>query len=252
MYLLKIVWAIPFVILIFLIAFIFAIIPVWIMRLMGLRKASDRFAYFAATLVCDCFLFLFGCRVHIDGDIHALREMCNSGKKVCIIANHTSMLDIPVVYGAMCIKCGFITKSEYKYVPILNLCCTSLYCVFINRNNPKKGIQSIKEGAALIKQGHPMLIFPEGSRSKDGKIHEFMHGSFRLATLSGSAVVPVVIKGARRALENRKGPFSGSDCYVKIGEFTETAGLDRFQSAAMIESVESYIKREYDSMKGEV
>lgn len=252
MYLLKVIWAIPIVIAVIIISFLFGFLPALLLRALGAKKLSDDIVYFHASYISDIALFMFGCRVHIEGDIKGLRKLARSGKKVCYIANHTSMLDILIVSGALCLPCGFITKQSFKYFPVFNLICFAMYCVFIDRKNTKRGVQAIKAGVENIKSGHPMLIFPEGRRSKTGEIKPFLRGAFRLATMSGATLVPIVIKGARRALEDKRHPFSGSECYVRIGNYYETEGLDRFQSSEMIDQVESYIKSEYDAMKGEI
>ncbi|MCR5761153.1 MAG: 1-acyl-sn-glycerol-3-phosphate acyltransferase [Sphaerochaetaceae bacterium] len=252
MYLLKIIWAIPIVVLVFAVSFVFGFLPAIILRALGAKKLSDDIVHFHGSYISDIAMLLFGCRVHIEGDIQGLRKLTNSGKRVCLVANHTSMLDIPIVMGPMCIPCGFITKQSFKYFPVFNLICISLYCVFIDRKNTKRGVKAIRDGVRNIKAGHPMLIFPEGRRSKTGEIRPFLRGAFRLATMSGATLVPVVIKGARRALEDKKHPFSGSECYVRIGKYYETEGLNRVQAAELVDDVESYIKSEYDSMKGEI
>lgn len=251
MFLLKIIWAVPLIVFVFAASLILGFFPVIILRLLGLKKASDKITDFLGAIVSDSTLFILGCRVHIEGDIDSLRAYGRSSKKICYVANHTSMLDVPIVLGAMCLPCGFITKSTFKYVPGFNLICLLMHCVFIDRGNTKRGVQSIKAGAKIIENGHPMLIFPEGRRSKTGEIQSFMRGAFRLATMSGAEIVPIVIKGARKALEGRKSVFSRTDCYVRFGEAVPTEGLDRFQAAERFDEIEYKIKSEYDSMQGE-
>lgn len=251
MYLLKIIWAIPVVVLIFAFSFLIGFLPALILRFLGAGKLSDKMVKFHGAYISDLALALFGCRVHIQGDLENLRKLASSGKKLCLVANHTSMLDIPIVLGSLCIPCGFITKQSFRFLPVFNVICYAMRCVFIDRKNTKRGVEAIKKGAEHIKNGHTMLVFPEGRRSKTGEIQPFLRGAFRLATMSGAILVPIVIKGARRALEGKRHPFSGSDCYVQIGDCYETEGLDRFQTSELIDKVENYIGSQYHAMKGE-
>lgn len=252
MYLLKVFWAIPLVVLLFAVSFIVGFLPALILRVLGAKKLSDELVKFHGAFISDLALVLFGCKVHIQGDLQGLKKLTSSGQRVCLVANHTSMLDIPIVLGSLCVPCGFITKQSFKFFPVFNVICYAMRCVFIDRKNTKRGVQAIKAGVENIKKGHTMLIFPEGHRSKTGEINPFLRGAFRLASMSEAAIVPIVIKGARRALEDKKHPFSGSECYVQIGEHYETKGLDRFQMSEVIDKVEYYIQSEYHAMKGDV
>jgi 1-acyl-sn-glycerol-3-phosphate acyltransferase len=132
-----------------------------------------------------------------------MEQYPKEAKRICFVSNHQSNLDIPVLFGKANLFAGVITKSELKKVPILNWWCAEMHCIYIDRHSPRSSIQAILGGVQQVKSGHPVLIFPEGTRSKDGNVAEFKAGSFHLATKSDAVIVPYAISGTREAFEKR-------------------------------------------------
>ena len=114
---------------------------------------------------------------------------------VVVVSNHQSNSDIILLLGYFPKEIGFVAKKEMETWPIVSFWMKKIQCVFLDRNNPREGIKSIKEAAEKIKEGYSIVIFPEGTRSKDGKVGEFKKGSFKLASEPGVKIVPVTIKG---------------------------------------------------------
>ena len=99
---------------------------------------------------------------------------------------------------------GFVAKRELLFVPLINVMIAMSHSVFINRRSLKKSVRAIRKAGERLRKGHSMVIFPEGTRSKTGKIGVFKHGAFRMATESGADIVPVTVKGLRDSFEDRK------------------------------------------------
>jgi 1-acyl-sn-glycerol-3-phosphate acyltransferase len=121
---------------------------------------------------------------------------------VLFISNHQGNFDIPVLLGYVGKPMGFISKVEVKKIPIVPKWMKVMNCIFINRKDRRQAIMSIKEGAETLKKGHSLVIFPEGTRSKGGKVAEFKAGSLRLATDSGVPIVPIAIQGTYKIMEH--------------------------------------------------
>lgn len=117
-------------------------------------------------------------------------------KGIIYVCNHQSNLDIPVIMTALHMDVGFVAKHEMKSWPFFSIWMKKSRCVFLNRENPREGIKSIQESVRLIKQGYPIVIFPEGERSLDSKMLNFKKGSFKLATETNGIIVPLTIKGS--------------------------------------------------------
>jgi len=243
-----VLWGFLFVIPAFLISFFFGIIPGFILRFIGLRKAGDNWSFWSAYALSAFVIWLLGVRIHVIGDANATRELSRSGKPLCFVSNHTSILDIPAVLSLR-FKTGFVAKKELLLVPGVNAWILAIHSVFINRKNVRKGAKSIEKGVSNIKKGCPMYIFPEGRRSKTGEIGSFKKGSFRLATESQALIVPITIKGLRIGLEDRKKPFQHTDCWIHIGTPVQAPSKDdRDAVHSMIDSIESSIKSTYATL----
>lgn len=140
-----------------------------------------------------------GSRVEVM-DAHKLPDSEN----VCFVANHQGMFDIPLVLGFIDRPCGFIAKKELFKIPVLSWWMHEIPCVFIDRTSARKAIDSFAKSAAVIKAGHPMVIFPEGTRSRSDKMGGFHLGSFKLPMMAEAVIVPLAIKGTWHVIEEHK------------------------------------------------
>lgn len=116
-------------------------------------------------------------------------------KGIIYVCNHQSNLDIPVIVSALHMDVGFVAKKEMKSWPFFNIWMRKSKCVFLNRENPREGIKDMKEAVKVIKEGYPIVIFPEGERTLDGEILRFKKGSFKLATETNGIIIPLTLKG---------------------------------------------------------
>lgn len=160
----------------------------------------------------------------------------------CYIGNHTSILDIPLLIDSVGKCMGFVAKKEMVKAPILGYWMKKYNCVPLDRENAREAIKAIRQGADNIKNGYSMAIFPEGTRSKDGKLGEFKKGSLKLATMAKAPVVPVSINGAYRAYEiDRK--FKPIDITVTFGEPIYTDKLSREEEKQLMEKVREEVAK---------
>lgn len=141
------------------------------------------------------FMALTGSDVEVKGS-HYIPD-----GPVLFASNHEGDFDIPVLIGAIEKPFGFISKIEVKKVPILSSWMEAIHCVFLDRKNREKAAGSILAGVDLLKKGHSLVIFPEGTRSKGGPIGLFKAGGFKLAKESGVPIVPISIEGTADVFE---------------------------------------------------
>lgn len=124
-------------------------------------------------------------------------------RPVIVVSNHESYADIPVVLLAVERILGFLAKKELGYIPFLAYWMRQIGCLFIDRSKKGAGGEvSQKIGGAGASTR--IVIFPEGTRSKDGKLGVFKSGAFRLALELDAVIVPIVHAGTRTGWENRK------------------------------------------------
>jgi len=115
---------------------------------------------------------------------------------VLFVSNHQSNFDIPILIGFLPRDKGFIAKAELLKIPVFRMWMKALGCVFINRKDARQSLVALNQAAEKLKAGHSLVIFPEGTRSSDGKLGRFKAGSLKLALHANVPVVPVTIKGS--------------------------------------------------------
>lgn len=137
---------------------------------------------------------------------------------VLFVSNHQSYLDIPILLGFIDKPKAFIAKKELVKIPVFSTWMKSLRCIFIDRSDVRQSLRAIKKGIKLLKEGYSFVIFPEGTRSQDGKLREFKQGSLKMATKSKVPIVPVTIKGANKIMPRGKIVIIPTDVEVIISK----------------------------------
>ncbi|MFD3450073.1 lysophospholipid acyltransferase family protein [Microbacteriaceae bacterium 4G12] len=139
-------------------------------------------------------------------------------RAVLVVSNHQSNFDIPLLMGYLNKPIGFISKAEVKKLPIVRTWMEMMNCVFMDRSNRRQSLQAIKDGITLLKQGHSLVIFPEGTRGKNGEIGEFKTGSFHLAVKSGVPILPVTISGTHNIFESNGNRIKSAEVTLTVSE----------------------------------
>jgi 1-acyl-sn-glycerol-3-phosphate acyltransferase len=140
------------------------------------------------------FLRLGGWTFRVEG-----MENLPSGGAV-LVANHQSVVDIPMLLSAFPRPVRFLAKRELGEIPLFGKAMAAAGNLFIDRDDPRDAVRMLREAGARLRDGQLVVVFPEGTRSGDGSIGEFRPGAFHLAQKSGAPVVPVYIEGGYRAI----------------------------------------------------
>lgn len=140
-------------------------------------------------------------RVDLDIQDQALLAKVDWTRPVFVMGNHSSYMDIPVVFLAIERTIGFIAKEELGKIPFLNFWMKKIGCLLVKRG-AGGGANKIREAMAKLEQPR-IFIFPEGTRSKNGQLLPFKSGGCRLALEAEAIILPVVIKGTAETWERR-------------------------------------------------
>jgi len=121
------------------------------------------------------------------------------------IANHESLLDIPVVLSQIPFNIIFLTKKELFPIPLFGWAMHSAGMIRVDRQNKERAKKSVKHALTSLKDKNiNVLVYPEGTRSSPEKLLPFKKGSFILAIQSGLPIVPITILNAGLNLPKRK------------------------------------------------
>lgn len=139
-------------------------------------------------------------------------------------SNHTSFADIWALFAGLPGSVRFVAKKELMSIPVFGLALRARGEIPIDRAKLRDAFAAYDEAAQRIQAGLSAIVFAEGTRSRDGKLHGFKKGPFVLAIRAGVPVVPVFIEGTFEALPPggwyvRRGPIT-----LKIGAPIATAG----------------------------
>lgn len=111
------------------------------------------------------------------------------------LANHLSTLDIWVLAPALPTTTRFVSKRTIFWIPVLGQAMAVAGFIAIDRKDRTSAIRSLGRAADTMRKGASVILFPEGTRSRDGKLSRFKRGAFHLALEAGVPVVPVAISG---------------------------------------------------------
>jgi 1-acyl-sn-glycerol-3-phosphate acyltransferase len=166
-------------------------------------------------------LWCAGAKLEVSG-----LENVEGVERAIFISNHQSHFDIPSITTAVPIPFYFIAKKELKHIPIFGWGMWSIGMVFVDRNNREAAQKSMVKAARQVEKGKCILTFPEGTRSKDGKIQTFKKGAFHLAKKGPIQIIPIAVEGSKSVLP-RGGKLSKGHIHVKVGKAIPQEEVDK-------------------------
>jgi 1-acyl-sn-glycerol-3-phosphate acyltransferase len=175
--------------------------------------------YWAGVKGVMFFVRAVGVGVRVRG-----RERIPAG--VCLfVANHTSAADAPAVVGAIPRRIAILLKESLFKWPIVGQVFLSAHFIPVNRSSRESAISSVEKATEALKAGQSFLIYPEGTRSPDGRLQEFKKGAVVMAIKAGVPIVPMACSGAHRVMEKHSMVIHPGEILV---EFLEPIDASRY------------------------
>ncbi len=210
-----------YIILHFIVSIIIGVIPAKFLELIGLEKRAENWLKLNGKFLSKGIIFSLGGRVVVEG----VENIPLDDRRICFVSNHRSFVDIPLIVTYIPVLLGFVAKIELKRVPFLRGWMKALGCVYIDRTSARSSVKAIFDGVKVIKGGHPLVIFPEGTRSKSEEIGDLKAGSLKLATRAKAIIIPITIYNSHTLLEKRTGSSLINTIRLKIHEPVATAEM---------------------------
>ena len=153
-------------------------------------------------------------------------EHLQKGKHYIIVANHQSLLDILAVCAALSINFKFLAKRELFQIPLMGWGMASAGYIPVDRASHRSGRDAMRRIADVLEKGVSVLLFPEGTRSPDGKIQAFKMGAFKLAHDNEVEILPIVVDGTGQALPKKSWLIKKKSTFiVSIGKPVSLADI---------------------------
>ncbi len=222
-----------------------------------------------ATLVAGTLVILLSFFVRSGNPLHKIARLW--GKSILVVSrikvsvkglsnidpaspyiympNHQSNFDIPVLLGHLTVQFRWLAKVELFKIPIFGRAMRKAGYISIDRYHRESAFESLTAAANKIKSGVSVLIFPEGTRSRDGNLRPFKKGGFVMAIDSGVPIVPVVITGTRAIMPKGKFRVYPGHVSMVIHKPIDTSTYTRETKEALMESVRRVICEKFETGK---
>jgi 1-acyl-sn-glycerol-3-phosphate acyltransferase len=186
---------------------------------------------------------LGSCGIQVDVD--GLENL--AGIEPCVLmSNHQSVFDIAAIVRTLPLQWKFVAKRELTRVPFFGWAVALSKQIVVDRANREASVRSLKQGAARVRAGANVIIFPEGTRSVTPNLGPFKSGGFHLAIQAGVPVVPVSVSGSWRITPKRALRIESGRILVRYGPPIPTAELDIEDRSLLKDRVRAAIVAGFD------
>ena len=171
-------------------------------------------------------------------------EKIDFSKPHVYAVNHGSALDIPILYAYLPFQFRIVHKKELLSYPLVGWHLKRSGQVCVDQQHPSRSVGHIKSAVRTLKSGMPLVIFPEGGRSADGKIQPFLPGAFFMAIKAQVDIVPIALVGTYELLPMDTYHIKSRPIEMRVGEPIATAGL----TLRDMEALSRRVQREMEGM----
>ena len=181
---------------------------------------GDATVWICRHLWAPVLLWAGGARLVVHG-----QENVDPKRPTIYVANHQSTLDIPAHFVAVPVPFRYVAKSQLRWVPAIGWYLWMAGHIFVNRSKHQAAIQSLERAGKKIRGGTSIFLYPEGTRSPDGRILPFKKGPFALALEARVPICPVTIEGTRKIMPKNSWNIVPGPVHVKIGKPIDTTAF---------------------------
>jgi len=170
------------------------------------------------------------------------------GRRIFIVSNHESYLDIPCVLLMSPYPVGFIAKRELGRIPLLGYWIKKTGGVLFNRADMRSARETLESTVSSQSFDRAVLIFPEGTRNREGTVAPFKAGSIRIAIESDAVIVPVAMSGARKRLEGNGWIVKRGDIKMRFLKPIDTRSVDFSNKGRFAEELRNLILKAHQEL----
>lgn len=188
--------------------------------MLSLYDPNGKKQHWCAKLWCRMIARTAGARVRVHGAQHIM-----PGTSYVFLSSHQSYMDIPAMLGYLPAQLRIAAKKSLFRIPFMGWHLTRAGHIPIDRSSTQNAIASMQRATGYLHDGICAFVFPEGTRSRDGALHAFKKGGFKLAIQAGVPIIPVTIIGSRQVLPPDSIVFRPGVMDMYVDRAIPTAGL---------------------------
>jgi 1-acyl-sn-glycerol-3-phosphate acyltransferase len=222
----------------FLLAFWFTLIAILapFMILLRLITGNENMIYVPIRPFIKLGLALVGVRVRVTG-----LERLKPDQAYVFTPNHQSFIEVPLFVTYLGRNPAYLAKKEVFKYPIFGFGIRQMGVVPVDRSNTQSAVESARQATENLRRGKPYVVYPEGTRSRDGRLLPFKKGAFLMAIDAGVPVVPVSVSGASRIMPKGQIKIHPSTVHITVHDPINTEGYSKENLAEIMETTRSRI-----------
>lgn len=184
---------------IYMVYFWFFMVPIFLVLtiltavtvIVGCLLGGERiFAYYPGMIWSWLTCRLALCPVKVRG-----REYIKKGQSYVFVSNHQGAFDIFLIYGFLKVPIKWVMKAGIAKIPFVGAACRAAGFIFVDNSTPKAAARSVIEAERCLRNGASVVVFPEGSRTYDGKMIRFKKGAYQMAIDQHLSIIPITLNG---------------------------------------------------------
>ncbi|HZS07996.1 MAG TPA: lysophospholipid acyltransferase family protein [Blastocatellia bacterium] len=191
--------------------YLYTIVMALLSLVLSFFDGDGRMQHWCAQAWCRMIAVTAGARTRVRGLENLPRD-----RACVVIANHQSYFDIPAIWANLPLQFRIMAKRVLFYIPFMGWFLWRAGHIPVDRENARAALANVRRAVDKLQAGYSIVVFPEGTRSKDGRLQDFKSGGFKIAMKAGVPVVPVTIIGTRRVLKKDSLIFHPGDVEVII------------------------------------
>ena len=200
--------------------------------LLSLHDPVGKRQHWCARNWCRMIALTAGARVCVHGAHHV-----KPGVSYVFLSTHQSYMDIPAMLGYLPAQLRIAAKKSLFRIPFMGWHLTRAGHIPIDRSSTQNAIASMQKAASYLRNGICAFVFPEGTRSRDGYLHKFKKGGFKLAIQASAPIIPITIIGSRQILPPGEIIFRPGRMEMFVDEPIPTKGLTDADIETLMETV---------------
>jgi 1-acyl-sn-glycerol-3-phosphate acyltransferase len=189
--------------------------------LTSLFESDGRIQHQISRVWSRMLLTVSGVKMQVEG-----LEKIDPTATYVFVANHRSFMDIPVLLAYLPLQFRFLAKKGLFLIPFLGTHLRRAGHLPVVKDNPRASLKSMTDATRILREpGMSVMLFPEGGRSKDGLLQEFVEGAAYIAVKAGVPVIPIAMTGTREVLPMGSLQIMSGIVTLRIGDPIPTANM---------------------------